>query len=359
MTIIENRLIKKPFFSVCVPQYNRTSFLLLAIKALSAQTFTDFELCISDDNSTDERWKEIIDLLYQEKISFVYKRQEKNLRYDGNIRSSIALAQGKYSFLHGNDDCLKDINTLQFIFEKINSLNEKPGVIISNFEDYRTGKISKRILKTKHYVGTVEVAATHYRNVSFVSGVILDTAISQQVATDKWDGVEMYQMYLLGKIISSGKSLLELEDSLIRKDIHIENETVDSYASKSKIHPCPIIERHLPFTRIAALMVDALADQLTKQNRHKINYAILSQILVFTYPFWLFEYRKVQSWKFALGIALAMQPKHYLKHIPLSFFQKIRLSFYYFVISGMALIIPVSLFTKSRNFLYKIAKKSA
>ena len=48
-----NQLIESPYFSVCVPQHNRTSFLLEALRVLAGQQFRDFEVCIADDWSTD------------------------------------------------------------------------------------------------------------------------------------------------------------------------------------------------------------------------------------------------------------------------------------------------------------------
>ena len=42
-----------PYFSICIPQYNRTRFLLEALQSIADQSFRDFELCISDGGSTD------------------------------------------------------------------------------------------------------------------------------------------------------------------------------------------------------------------------------------------------------------------------------------------------------------------
>src|SRR6187551_2787372 len=103
---VEQRSAASPFFSICVPQYNRTSFLIAACRSIAEQEFRDFELCISDDRSTDGRAGELIEYLRGSGIPFVWELQDRNRRYDGNLRGALALARGEYCFLLGNDDAL-------------------------------------------------------------------------------------------------------------------------------------------------------------------------------------------------------------------------------------------------------------
>ena len=145
---IDNRTVKNPTFSICIPQYNRTSFLLESLKALEDQTFQNFEVCISDDCSNDGRENEIIEFLSNSTLSYVYKRQESNLRYDGNIRESIGLANGKYCFLQGNDDCLASKSTLEDINNSIENY-DFPEVVITNFQDYESGDITRRAKRSR------------------------------------------------------------------------------------------------------------------------------------------------------------------------------------------------------------------
>src|SRR5438067_1165981 len=74
-----------PVFSICIPQFNRTSFLIEACKSLVAQSFSSFEICISDDCSTDGREAELASFLLSSGLDFTYARQARNRRYDGNL----------------------------------------------------------------------------------------------------------------------------------------------------------------------------------------------------------------------------------------------------------------------------------
>ncbi|MCU0846919.1 MAG: glycosyltransferase family 2 protein [Spirochaetes bacterium] len=48
-----------PFFSVIIPAYNRRSMLTRAVESVLSQTFTDYELIVVDDGSTDGTGEEM------------------------------------------------------------------------------------------------------------------------------------------------------------------------------------------------------------------------------------------------------------------------------------------------------------
>src|SRR5437899_1674510 len=108
-----------PAFSICIPQFNRTSFLIEACRSIAAQNFQSCEVCISDDASTDGRQEELLEFLEASPLAYVYHRQERNRRYDGNLRASIALSTGRYCFLLGNDDGLASTDTVAQVYSEI------------------------------------------------------------------------------------------------------------------------------------------------------------------------------------------------------------------------------------------------
>jgi hypothetical protein len=354
MQIAQNGL-EAPFFSICIPQYNRTSFLLEALKVLSQQTFRNFEVCISDDCSSDGREQEIISYLENSGLAFVYQRQQKNLRYDGNLRASIGLAKGNYCFLHGNDDCLTSSTTLQGLYDEIVKYKSL-GVVITNYEDWASGNKVYRVSHSRSLGHGPAIAAANFRNVAFVSGVLLHRESAQRMTTDKWDGSEMYQMFLMGRIIASGADLLELNISAVRKDIQISGESVERHTSKPKLRHCPIIERIFPLSQIGRLITDAIEPYLHARDRNATIEKIILQLYCFTYPFWILEYRRVQSWKYSVGVCLGMRPKHIFGGLGLGTKTIIKLYMIYFIMCGLGLTMPLKIFAKLRPILFKIAK---
>lgn len=352
-SVIERRP-STPYFSVCIPQYNRTSFLLEALRVLDSQTFRDFEVCISDGNSTDGRDSEVKDFLLSSGLSFAYRRSEVNLRYDPNLRASMELATGRYCVLHGNDDCLKDSQTLAVMNQFLEE-NGRPAVLIPNFQDWSSGAITRRVKRSTVVGSGPQIAAARFRDVSFVTGVVLAQSESNSHRTTHWDGSEMYQMYMMARLIATGGSLATLDASLVRKDIQVEGESVDNYARQSIIAPCPITERLLPLRLLARLVADAIDGTQSASERTATLSSVVTQLYVFTYPFWIVEYRRVQSWRYAAGLCVGLKPQivaHGL-HFGVADKTYIWILWMFSCVSG--LLVPIRLFKKLRPLLHKFA----
>lgn len=351
----ERRAPEAPFFSICVPQHNRTGLLIAALKVVEQQTFKDVEVCISDDCSTDGREQEIIDYLGNSTLWHVYRPTERNLRYDGNLRASIGLAQGRYCILMGNDDCLQNVDTLKQLHAAITEASH-PGVIIGNFEDWTTGEITRRIRKDDLLPGTSRTAVMNYRNLAFVSGLTVDREAAQALASEHWDGSEMYQMFIFCRVIAQGRSLLTLDQSLTRKDIQIEGEYVDSYAKWEKLNPCPIIDRRLPFCQIGQVVADAVAPYHPSHQANAECYLIFKQLYLFTYPFWLFEYRRVQSWNYSAGLCLGIRPAVVVGAVRVGWWRRFWLYWLWFWMCTAGLFTPIAIFDLARRQLYSLSR---
>lgn len=343
-----------PFFSICIPQYNRTSFVIEALRVLASQSFKDFEVCISDDCSSDGRQSEVQRALRDLKLRHVYKQQSENGRYDKNLRSAISLSTGRYCLLMGNDDCLADRNALMRLHGLI-AQQENIGVVITNYVSQASGTVSRRVRATRTLGSGPGVAARCFRNFSFVSGVILrrDRAVAH--ATSKWDGAEMYQMYLGSRIIGEGYDLVEFAEVIVIQGLQIVGQTVDSYAAKPRLEPCPIEERKTPLVQLGRLVIDAIRPY-DRDRMSGLAVFIFVQILVFTYPFWIVEYRRVQSWKYAVGICLGMRPRNILETVALHQMHSLFLKAVYFTVTLAGLMMPIRLFDFLRSEFYGFAK---
>jgi hypothetical protein len=229
-------------------------------------------------------------------------------------------------------------------------------VAIANYEEYHSGEAFRRVPDGVLGSGP-EAAVRLFRHVSFVSGVVLRRAEAQAESTDVWDGSEFYQMYLAARLIAAGGECIGIPGLLIRKDITIAGESVDSYR-RARLNPCPIVERKLNLVWIPRLVSAAIAPYCTPREHARLNTRIALQLLGYTYPYWLFEYRRVQSWKYAAGIALGTRPRNVTGGVPLGVLGEVKVRSVYALATLGGLSIPGGWFARIRRRLFALAKRS-
>ena len=92
---------KLPLVSVSMPVFNSERYIAEAIESILSQTYTNFELIIVDDGSSD-RTREIIDRFTDPRIIKIYSDQNRGLITTRNLIAEIA--KGKYLALLDADD---------------------------------------------------------------------------------------------------------------------------------------------------------------------------------------------------------------------------------------------------------------
>jgi glycosyltransferase involved in cell wall biosynthesis len=90
-----------PLVSVSMPVFNSERYIAEAIESILAQTYTNFELIIVDDGSSD-RTREIVDQFTDKRIIKVYSDQNRGLITTRNLIAGMA--KGKYLALLDADD---------------------------------------------------------------------------------------------------------------------------------------------------------------------------------------------------------------------------------------------------------------
>jgi len=110
-----------PKISVCIPTCNRVHLLASAIASVLDQTYTDFELIVCDDGSTDSTA-----LLMSEFVEpgIRYIRHPQNIGKSNNMRSGFAAARGEYFMKFDDDDRL----TAQFLERTSAILDKDPSI---------------------------------------------------------------------------------------------------------------------------------------------------------------------------------------------------------------------------------------
>ena len=103
--------MNSPTFTIATISYNSGRWIAETIESILNSSFTDFELIISDDASTDNSWDEI------SKFSDPRIRktlQKRNLGEYQNRNFVLSLARGKYFFFVDGDDILYEDSLKKF-----------------------------------------------------------------------------------------------------------------------------------------------------------------------------------------------------------------------------------------------------
>lgn len=108
--------MKKPFFSIVIPTFNRSEYLRKALISILRQDFDDYEVIITD-NSTNNESEKMIRSFNNKRIC--YFKNDMNIGFNRSLYKGIKLSQGEYIFLLGDDDLILKKDTFRSIFVEI------------------------------------------------------------------------------------------------------------------------------------------------------------------------------------------------------------------------------------------------
>ncbi len=134
--------------SICIPAYKRTEFLKRLLDSIAVQTYTDYDVIVSDDSPANE--VEILCNLYAKKMSLRYYKNIPALGTPQNWNEAIRQADGNWIKLMHDDDWFSRKDSLRefanainaapecdFIFSAYNNVYEDTGktepVFMNNF----------------------------------------------------------------------------------------------------------------------------------------------------------------------------------------------------------------------------------
>lgn len=122
----EKAMVDAPRVSLGLPVYNGENFLSEAIESALGQDFTDFELVISDNGSTD-RTQEICESFAARDSRIAYHRVEENRGAAWNFNRVFELSRGTYFKWVAHDDLIDPA----FLRECVAVLDTQPDVVLS------------------------------------------------------------------------------------------------------------------------------------------------------------------------------------------------------------------------------------
>jgi len=98
-----------PLISLVMPVYNvKPKWLQAAVDSVTKQSYTNWELCIADDCSTDRDLKHLLHEISRRDERIHVRFLKKNIGIAGASNAALSMAQGQFVGLLDNDDELAD-----------------------------------------------------------------------------------------------------------------------------------------------------------------------------------------------------------------------------------------------------------
>lgn len=192
--------------SVCIPAYNRVGVLPDLLETIFQQDFGDYEVVICEDGSPQRsEIRVVVERYSQLHLGRIrYFENDHNLGYDGNIRNLVEKAHGEYCLFMGNDD-LMCVGTLAKVATAV-TRHANVGVVLRSYAAFdgtpdNVVQVFRYFDSERYFPAGPATIATVYRRSVVIPGMTLHRETALRWATDRFDGVLLYQLYLVANIL--------------------------------------------------------------------------------------------------------------------------------------------------------------
>lgn len=218
-----NCSIPSHLLTICIPAYNRASLLGPLLESILSQNFEDFDLLICEDRSPEcDAIAGVVRHFQQMHPGRIhYEENPDNLGYDGNIRRLVERARGQYCLFMGNDDLLCP-GALASIAAAI-QCHPDCGVVVRSYASFEDNPDQyKQVFR--YFPGELvipageQAVATAYRRSVVISGMVIHRESALAVATTRFDGTLLYQLYLVGMVLAKRSVVFLPQIIALRRD---------------------------------------------------------------------------------------------------------------------------------------------
>ena len=201
--------------SVCIPSYNSAKYLKTAIDSVIGQKFTDFQLIIVDNNSTDNT-QSLVAAYKDHRIRYIKNPRTVTMAENWNI--CVNAAEGKYvCLLHADDAFLPDMlsesvrvidsdSEVGYVYSGVNFINDINEIVSVSlpFDENRISsgaeQFRKHVFGNYFYCPSVMV-----RRVCYERAGLFNVNISFAADWDMWLRIELagYKVAYIAKVLSN------------------------------------------------------------------------------------------------------------------------------------------------------------
>ena len=219
----------KPTVSVVIPTFNRAHLLPRVITSVLAQTFSNFELIIVDDGSTDnthEVMREFTDI----RIKFLPLGKNCGGNYARN-QGIKAATSDLIAFLDSDDEWLPEKLELQLARLEVSNHPEET-VIYCQYCEYQE-LTDRTIIMPANYEGNVFDHLLEGWCPALSTFIIKRSSLLQVAGFD--ENLPSFQDYdLFLRLAEAGNNFVAVTDTLVKKSAHKSNQVSGNWTAKIK-----------------------------------------------------------------------------------------------------------------------------
>lgn len=244
-------------FSIIIPTYNRAVFLPKAIESVLLQTYTDWELIIIDDGSTDTT-KQVVLSYIDERIKYIY---QENAERSAARNNGIHHAQGDFICFMDSDNIIES-NRLEFLCQQIEQQKNKTVVFYTDIQHIFPDEESKNfVIRGKQLAIPID-----YNELIQIVIATPQMCVARQILQD----------YLFNPEISIGEDM-ELLFRIVQKYpiVYLPNSatiTEVEHAGRSVANRSSSSEKQLETLK---LLFRTAGKKLLRKNKRKLKSAVL------------------------------------------------------------------------------------
>ena len=258
----------QPFVSIALCTYNGSEFLSEQLHSVLNQEYSNFELVIVDDNSTDDTRDIISSFLHDSRIRFC--KNDKNLGYAANFGKALSLCIGEFIALSDQDDI--------WLPEKIKLMIARIGAMSGLYHNSafmtETGELTGLKLTDKvHFVsGKNPESLLLYNYVGGHTLMINRNVLKHALPIPKG----IYHDWWLAFVCMNLDGMDYIEKPLVHYRIHDTNQTVLEEKSRKMYRTdTKFVKRNKKVRKVADLIhrlkIFSEAQFISNKLRYKIN----------------------------------------------------------------------------------------
>ncbi len=268
----------KPLISVILPTYNRLQYLPETVETILNQTFTDFELIIIDDGSTDGT-KEWINKQADCRIRYINYTENRGVSYARNM--GLDLVQGKYIAFCDSDD----LNESTRFEEQVNVLEADEELVVCGSNIGVFG-LHNQVWRYKGKPLPFRVKALFQIPFHFPASMVRRSFLEKEKIRFRAEIQSADDYYFLMRVVSKGKAIV-VQKPLYHYRQHASSisfeqtrEQKENAIAISQIAFKDILQYHLK-TREAAHLYDFIRD-IAKPKDQAFTFQTVDKIINFT-----------------------------------------------------------------------------